>query len=187
MISPIANLFLYLRNSLSALADAHGNKYFSFIDQDLGQLDQSSASRRPAVALPAALIDISGITYSSKAEKVQSGECTVRISLVYAPLSATSSLSPDEYTQKALYCYELEQLVSQSVHGATPSYSDGSGPDLLQNTFGKFNRIASETLNRKNGLRVRELTFKIAFDDYSLQSGTALHPASFSLTEEMII
>ena len=131
MLNPTANLFLSLRNTLSALADDSGNKYFNFVDQDLGQLDQNPGSGRPSVGYPAALIDLEEITFTSVTENVQSGKCRVRITLVFPPFSSSSSSAPDTYTQKALYYYDLEQIVYQALQGVPPVLYTPKHTDML--------------------------------------------------------
>jgi hypothetical protein len=184
MNSPIANLFLSLRNTLSALTDTGGNPYFSHVDQDLGQAARNT-NGRPPVSFPAILIDVADVRYTSLSARAQSGTVTVVLRLLFPPLSASAAATPAVYAGKALYFYELEQLVYTTLQDTCPTLLDSSGKDILINIFGSFNRTSAHTQDRRDDLRVRELTFTIALDDYSATPGHAQHPATFTLSEEI--
>jgi hypothetical protein len=186
MNSPIANLFLSLRNTLSALTDSDGNKYFSYVNQDFGQLARNGNSR-PPIAFPGILIDVSDTQYRARSSNAQNGVVTVVLRIVFPPLSTSAAGAPETYAEKALYYYELEQLVYTTLQGSSPAFTDGSGADLLKNLFGSFNRVQVRTQDRKDDLRVRELMFSIALDDYSATPGHTQHPATFALTGEIML
>ena len=183
MENPIANLFLSLQNTIAALADGSGNKYFKYVDQDLGQLNRQEI--RPPVLFPCALIDVDEFSFISETGKVQSGRGTVKLRVGFPPLSSTGSATPVTYQQQALYYYELEQLLYVTLQDRSPILFDNSVNDILKNIFGNYNRVSATTLKNTATLRVRELVFTIAFDDYSAQQASTIHPAAFQITEEI--
>ena len=111
MISPTANLLLGLRDTISNLADPDGKKYFSFTDQETGQLEQAGNSSRYPITFPCVLIDFEEIRFTAASDHVQSGLCTVCLKVAFPPNSASDSMVPDAYLKKALYYYDLEQIL----------------------------------------------------------------------------
>jgi hypothetical protein len=185
MISPIANLFLSLQYTISNLADGSGNNYFKFVDQELGQLDNQKPGSQPPVLFPCVLIDIDDLHYKSIATNSQMATGKVILRLGFPPYSAGSAATPAEYKQKSLYYYELEQILHLTLQGQPPILLDDSETDILVNIFGKFNRLSAKTEHRKDTLRVREITYEIAYDDYSTEPGKQTLPAALYLTEEL--
>jgi len=184
MLSPLSNLYLALQNTIAALADTGGNPYFRYIDQDLGQFDNPRPDNRPPVLYPCALIDIEEMHYANVADNCQQGKGSITIRLGFPPFSAGSSATPETYKEKALYYYELEQILHLALQGAHPVLLDTTGKNILANIFGAYNRTSATTQRRKDALRVRELTYQIAYDDYSTQPTTQILPAALDLTTE---
>ena len=155
MTSPYANLFLALQSLITGLQDEKQNPYFQYVDQDLGQLERE----RPPVQWPCVLIDIDDFQFQPIADNGQLGTGKVVIRLGFPPLSQTSAATPDEYKQKAIYFYELEQMLYLALQG----WMDTS----LQDIFGSTVRLSSFTERREDALRVRVLTWSVGIDDYS--------------------
>ena len=191
MQSSIANLFLALQATIANLQDGAGNTYFKYIDQDLGQLDVE----QPKVLWPCVLIDIDNLIYTSMSSNTQQGQGHIRLRLGFPAFSASGASTPDAYKQKSIYFYELEQILHQALQGQTPddnvfeNIGDGELPEpLLANTFGAFNRISAATeKGRPDFIRVRQITYTIAYDDYSTQpTQTLASTPALNLTPEIL-
>jgi hypothetical protein len=166
MTSPIANLFLSLQAYIAALQDADGNAYFAQVDQDLGQLERSLAPGRPSVAWPCVLIDIDNLTYKDVSQNAQTGEATIMLRLAFPPISSSSSITPAEYRERAIYYYDLEQVLYQAVQGWSPYQQDGYSD--LKEIFGAFSRKNAHTeKHHGDKLRVRNIAYTIGITDYS--------------------
>ncbi len=183
MNSPIANLFLSLQTQIAALADGASNTYFKFVEQDLGQLEDHSGDNRPPVMWPCALIDIDGLDTKDLGQNAQEGVLSVCIRVGFPPFSASSAATPLEYRQKAIYFYDLEQLLHKALQGANPG--DISGYTALQDVFGPYTRISARTERRNDKIRVRELRYTIGIDDYSTQTQNVHVPAALNLNANL--
>ena len=183
MTSYLANLFLSLEATLSGLTDSGGNPLFRYVDQDLGQLDSLKPDGRPAVLFPCALVDIAAMHYEPVSDNVQTAKGRVVIRIGFPPLSATSAATTETYKEKALNYYEMEQAVHLALQGVVPALLVGT-TDVLSGIFGHLERIAAETQRRRDGLRVRELIYAIAYDDYSAKRSPGLTTATLGLTVE---
>jgi hypothetical protein len=182
MTSPLGNLFLSLQAQIAALADGGGNKYFKFVDQDMGQLEAHKGDMRTPVLWPCALIDIDKMNFKSIGNNDQEGIGQVRIRLGFPPFSATSAATPGAYIQKALYYYDLEQILHQSLQGARPG--DMSGFSSLLNIYGHYDRITSCTEHRHDTIRVRELVYSLGLSDFSTDEAIVYTPATLNLDME---
>ncbi len=169
MNSPIAELFLHIQAKIATLTtsiDGVDQPCFRYIDQDLGQLEGSSG--RYAVSWPCALIDIDDFIYTAISHNCQLASGKVIIRIGFPPLSGSHGSAPEEYRERAIFYYELEHILHHTLHGWKPAneYAADAIPLPLQG-FGVLNRIASKTARRKDNVRVREVTYAIAFEDYT--------------------
>ncbi len=169
MNSPIAELFLHIQAKIATLTtiiDGVVQPCFRYIDQDLGQLD--AAGGRYAVSWPCALIDIDDFIYTAISQNCQLASGKVVIRIGFPPLSGSHGSAPEAYRERAIFYYELEHILHHAVHGWKPAneYAADAIPVPLQG-FGGLNRIASKTARRKDNVRVREVTYAIAFEDYT--------------------
>lgn len=164
MNSNIANLYLALINIINSVTGEDGEPLIRFIDQDYGQLESHSGDMRVPVSWPCVLIDVAAASYTNTGEHVQLGTVTVSLRLGFPPYSGTSNLTDPTYRAKALYYYNLEQLLHQALHHKSPALIVES-VDILEDVFGSFQRIAVKTEQRQDFIRVREITYTIAYED----------------------
>jgi hypothetical protein len=186
MNSPIAALFIGLQEKIASLTATVGGELqpcFKYVDQDFGQLDNQGAGSRPSVAWPCALIEFDDFVYSAISQNCQASIGNIIISIGFPPISGSSNLTPDEYREKAIYYYELENLLHSALQGWMPSagYPAESVPEPLAG-FGALNRTNSRTRKRKDTIRVREITYSIGFEDYSTKPATTTAPATLNLS-----
>jgi len=173
MNSPFANIFLTLQQQVQEQVPA-----ILYIDQDLGQLNTDRSNTRPQVAWPCLLIDFEGFTFGNMGAGVQTAEGTICLKLGFAPASSSSGITPGTYTQKAIGYYDIEW----ALHKALQDYSPGAD-------VGALARTSATTQKRSDTIRVRELRYSIAFQDYSpkpaLQtvSATIIPIAEINVTE----
>lgn len=166
MSIPFKELFLSIQQRISDAVPA-----IAFIDQDLGQLSNKA---RPPVSWPCVLIDFENFRFKNLAENVQTAKGTIVLRLGFAPHSASSQITPKTPKQLALSYYELEWAIHLALHGWTP---DGG-------EFGALSRTTAITQPRTDAYRVRELRYKIAFDDYSTKPVQQYAPAAIATTEQ---
>jgi hypothetical protein len=170
MNSPFAQLFLALTDQLKTVLPPH-----AYIDQDLGQLEYYEI--RPAVSWPCALIDIDSFTFQELGDGSQMAEGDVVIRLAFPPYSSAKSTTPQEYREKALGFYEIEWAINKALHCWSPG-----------DTFGSLTRISAQTERREDPIRVRELRYKLALEDYSteevlLRIGGEYNPSDYDSAE----
>jgi hypothetical protein len=182
MNSPTANLFLSLQAKIAALADGDNKKYFSYIDQDLGQLEYQPQANRPPVSWPCILIDVDDEEFTDLASNVQSGTGRVIIRLGFPPFSPSTANTPQQFKEKAIYFYDLEQVLYEAIHGWNPG--DQAGYESLSDIFGHFMRRRAVTEKREDFLRVRQITYEIGFQDYTAKPAQQFAPAAISITSE---
>lgn len=151
MNSPFANIFLALQQLVQAQVTD-----IVYIDQDLGQLQPGKNTTRPAVQFPCLLIDFDDFNYQDMGNLVQSVEGTVVLKLGFAPYSNSSSSTPGTYVQKAIGYYDIEWALHKALQGWSP------GAD-----YGSLIRSHTYTLKRTDNIRVREIRYRIAFQDFS--------------------
>lgn len=184
MNSPFANLFLALQQLISNLADGDGNKYFRLVDQDLGQLEAHFGDNRPPVSWPCVLIDIDGAAMENMGDDTQTGVVTIIFRIGFPPFSASSNITPANYKNKALYYYDLEQVLHLALHGKSPEWIVDD-ENILADVFGHMIRTSARTERREDMIRVREITYTLSFDDYSTQPQQQLvSPVTLELTTE---
>lgn len=152
MDSAIANYFILLNNRIVAQVPE-----IRYIDQDLGQLD--FYQERPAVSWPCVLLDVGDFTFSNYGNLSQSGEGQIVIRLGFTPFSSANSKAPDLVKFKALKFYDIEHKLVNALHGWTPDTGD----------YGNLIRVSATTEKREDPFRVREIRFKLAFEDFSTQ------------------
>jgi hypothetical protein len=167
MNSPFANIFLAMQSHIKTDA-----AFIKHIDQDFGQLK----APRPAVSWPCVLIDFEDFSFSALAENVQQATGIVVVRLAFPPYSSTSSATPAQYTEAALSYYDMEWQLHKLLQGWQPS-----------NASGKLDRANTATQKRNDNYRVRELRYKLAFDDYSTRNTISYAPVSLTVAEEMVI
>ena len=183
MLNPIANLFLALQAQIAALVDGEGKTYFKYVDQDLGQLEMHNGDNRPPVLWPCVLIDIEDEDYKNIGANAQKGVVIVCLRIGFPPFSASSAGTPTSYVQKAIYYYDLQQILHQPLQGVAPSYMQDA-VDILADVFGKYDRISAKTEKRNDFIRVREVKYRLSIDDYSTEQDPTLVPASLDLTTD---
>lgn len=167
MNSPFANIFLAIQSHIKTNV-----AFIKYTDQDLGQLK----AQRPAVSWPCVLIDFEDFSFSSLAENVQQAEGIVVVRLAFPPYSGTSSASPAPYAEAALSYYDMEWQLHKLLQGWQPC-----------NTSGKLDRTNATTQKRNDNYRVRELRYKLAFEDYSTKNAISYATVSLTVAEEMVI
>ncbi len=180
-MSHAANLFIALQNLISALTDGDGKKYFPYVDQELGQLEAYTPGGRPPVSWPCVLIDIDNITYQPIGENAQTAIATVIFRLGFPPYSHSSNITPSDSRDKAIYYYQLEQILHQALQGKAPQLTVDD-EDILADVFGHFQRTSASTEAREDLIRVRVITYTIAFEDYSTKHRLQLTPSAINLT-----
>ena len=129
----------------------------AIVDQDRGQLQTKG---RPAVQWPCVLIDMGAFEYEHLGENIQMAEGIVCVLLGFAPNGPTASGTPEEYKEAALGYYELEWKLNKVLHG----WSAGE-------EFGYLVRVSVTSQRRNDGYRVREIRYRVTFDDRSTQLG----------------
>ncbi len=151
MNSPFANIFTALQQQVQAQVPD-----IIYIDQDLGQLRTDKTNTRPPVQWPCLLIDFEDFNFADMGSLVQSAEGTVVLRLGFAPYSSSAATTPTTYVQKAIGYYDVEWALHKALQGWAPGTS-----------YGSLTRIATATQKRTDTIRVRELRYRIAFQDYS--------------------
>ncbi|MTK63618.1 MAG: hypothetical protein F8N15_03595 [Methanobacterium sp.] len=150
MDSFFARLFLDLQARIKDQIPA-----INWIEQDFGQ--DTFDKWRPNVDFPAVLIDFPDASYSQMAGNDQFGEVTIMVRLLVAPFTQSYEGAPIEVKQDALQFFELENAVVNALNGWTPR--DGYCQSLV--------RTRAQSHNRNDiGLRIRELQFTTAYEDY---------------------
>ncbi len=147
LTSPHANLYNSL---LQRLAD--GAPDIRFVSQDMGQLEHYNM--RPAVSWPCCLIDIAATKFSdmqNNTTQMAEGVVVLRIGMIQ--YTDASNLTPDQWREKALQFYEIEQQVYIALHGWAPP------------GFGKLLRRSSSTEQREDDIRIRVLEMSYSYTD----------------------
>lgn len=131
----------------------------------MGQLDHYDT--RPAVSWPCLLIDMGGFDFSNMGEKAQTGEGELVLRLADDPYSATTNITPEQVRKKGLFFFELEFALHKALHGWSPGEESGS---LI--------RRSSKPELREDKFRVREMRYRLSFEDYSTKIPYFAAPAS---------
>jgi len=171
MNSPFANLFLAVQQHIQDTVPA-----IVYIDQDLGQLkNNDKPSFRPAVSWPCVLIDFDDFSFQNLSENVQTVEGTVVLKLGFAPFSSSGQATPTTYKEKAIEYYDIEWNLNKTMQGWTPG-----------NDYGYLSRSTSITEKRNDAIRVREIRYRIAFEDYSAANVIQYVPAAAVIAPEIV-
>src|ERR1700753_4235445 len=117
MQNNIANLFISLQQQIAGLKDPDNKAYFPFIERELSQLENHNGDNRHPVKFPCVLIDFDLPRFENVGENLQTTTAIVRIRLGFPPYSSTSSITPAAYRDKALYFWDLEQILHQALEG----------------------------------------------------------------------
>lgn len=161
MQSPIANFFIALVAYLKQRCPE-----IRFIDQDIGQLD--FYKDRPAVSWPCLLLDVGDFDFTNFSELLQQGDGQIIFRLGFTPFSSANSLVPDLVQLKALAFYNIEFKLHQALQGWSPPNGN----------YGNLIRVSAITEKRDDPYRVREIRYRLAFEDYSTKRGSQLHTAT---------
>lgn len=129
-----------------------GARGIRYIDQDLGQLDIYETV--PNVSFPCVLVDFVQTQYREM-QGSQWAKMTIILRLGFNPYSGSSNLTPEEYREKALEYYEIEDLIFKSLQ-------DWNGEGLLMNPM---IRKEATTEKRQDIMRVRTLTYEATYND----------------------
>ena len=148
MNSPFANLFLAIQQRIADQVTA-----ITFIDQDLGQL---STGTTPAVSWPCVLIDIEDFKFSVLGENAQLSEGVISLKLGFTTTSSSEEATPLTYRQNAIAFYDIEWNLHKALQGWSPG-----------DEYGYLSRIHAFTEHRKDAIRLRHISYHIAFEDYS--------------------
>ena len=185
--SPKALLFVALQNHIKALVDGSNKPYFRFIDRDFGQLENYApgTGALPPVTFPCVLITIDDVMYQNLQAPAQQGTGTIKLRIGFPPYSGTANITPPEYRDKALYYYELEQLLFTHLHNWAPSTvtirpAEGEDPavtDDLSDTYGPLTRTRDYTEERTDFVIVQCQHYSITIDDYTALLSPILVPA----------
>lgn len=150
MNSPFATLYLAIIDRL--VAEIPEIKWH---DHDFGQLDDYSEGR-PPVAFPCALIDFQNFTFENMGNLAQRTEGDVVIKLAFAQHGQTHAATADQWRETALGYYDIEWKLNKALHGWSPG-----------DQFGQLTRTLVLKENRPLAVRLRTITYRIGFEDYS--------------------
>lgn len=124
-----------------------------WIEMDYGQLQYE----QPPVDFPAVLIDFTATQYADILASAQTGDVSIRVSVVMATFSQSYVAAPADVRAKALECFNLERKVAAALHGWCPD--SGICTPLA--------RRSVQTANHPEiGVRVRDITFATSFEEY---------------------
>jgi hypothetical protein len=185
MISPKSLLFLALQQKINTLVDGSSNKYFRAIDRDFGQIDNFA---KPPTVFPSVVIRIVEGKYDDLGTNGQKGVFTVFIRLAFPPYSATGISVPAAYRNKALYYYELEQILFQALHGWAPATVTVESPTTadISGIFGPMMRVMDQEEDREDLLTVIKQAYSITIDDWSASPTVTLTGALPAITDEIL-
>jgi len=168
MNSAFANLFLLLQERVQDEVPD-----ITFIDQDLGQIN-TGVTDFP-VTFPCLLIDFEDFDFKNLSENVQTASGTVLLKLGFSPYSSSDSSATEESKEAALQFYDIEWDLHKTLQGWDPG-----------DYFGHMDRTSAITQKRDDALRVRELRYTIAFEDYSTKYTQSTAPAELDVDPEII-
>lgn len=191
IVSPKALLFLSLQQRIQSLLDDDSKPHFRFIDRDLGQLDNFA---KPPTVFPAVVIRIMEGNYSDLAQSGQIGYFSIFVRIAFPEYSSTGHKTPAKYRNKALYYYELEQIVFQALHGWKPGTvtitpGEGATPAVtgdISNIFGTMMRTWDKEEDREDLLTVIKQAYKISIDDWSASPQITYTGADPNITDEIL-
>ncbi len=151
MNSPFANIFLAIQQRIQNNVTG-----INYIDQDLGQLKNDRNTTRPNISFPCVLIDFEDFNFEDIAENAQTANATIVLRLGLAPFSNSSQVTPTGYIASAISYYDLEWSLHKAIQGWSP----------IDDT-GYMMRTEVATQKRNDTIRVREIRYSLAFEDYS--------------------
>jgi hypothetical protein len=162
-------LYTALRDRIAALTDG-GAPLVRYVNREMGQFEATdhTGMRLVHVAWPAVLIDINNTQFTQLLKNVQLAECSITIRIGFTPLSQTSANAPDEYADKALKYYDIEDAINQALQGFCPANQPGYQTTLK--TCGKLIRIEAATQNHTDTLVIRVITYKLTYEDYATET-----------------
>jgi hypothetical protein len=147
--SPFGKLFLALQDHIKIEVPE-----VIYIEQDLGQLGTDDP--RKYMSFPSVLIDFPNTPFSNLQGKNQLANPVISVTLVFDNYSQTWQDAPIDIRKQGLQYLEVEQKLFMAVQSWESDFCEA------------LNRTAATGHNRNDvGLRVRELTFTTAFEDYS--------------------
>lgn len=155
MNSPFANLYLAIQERIIDEVPE-----ILFVEQNFGQLDDYSNGGRPPVQYPCALIDFQNFGFENMGENTQRAEGDITITLAFAQHGQTHNGQPDAWREAALNYYDIEWKLHKALQGWAPGNPDD---------FGYLTRTSVVKDNRPLYVRLRTLTYRLAFEDYSTQ------------------
>jgi hypothetical protein len=161
MNSPFANIFLAIQSYVAALTN-NNVPLIRYIDQDK---DQVHMQERPAVDFPFIFIEFDRWTFENAGENIQTAEGDIIITLGFAPYSDTSQVTPEQYKEMGLSYYDIEFQLHKALQGWVPSIAGSAIPYV-----GTLTRTSSVKDNRRPDIRMRKITYRCAFEDYSTQT-----------------
>ncbi len=143
-----------------ALAILQGIPAIRDIDLDWGQLEYYDPEYRPALAFPAALIDIDFPRTRSidTGDTVQEVDAIVTIRLAHDFIGETAKRTPLQHRNKAL---QAAFGLNSQVYKAFQKYE---GED---DETGGFDRISQTQEKRPDGVKVTRLQFAMSFTDHT--------------------
>jgi len=125
--------------------------------------------------LTSVFVDRDDFSFQNLSENVQTVEGTVVLKLGFAPFSSSGQATPTTYKEKAIEYYDIEWNLNKAMQGWTP------GDD-----YGYLSRSTSITEKRSDAIRVREIRYRIAFEDYSTANVIQYVPAAAVIEPEIV-
>lgn len=148
----LANIFLSIQARLVAQCPE-----LRFIDLDTGQLEYKDAQERPAVLLPCALFDFTDIRFTDASDGVQVAEdSTLQVRLGIDPFTQATHYFTETQIANAINFFNIEHRVNLALH----TWCDGV-------YFGPLSRTNLKSERRNDKLRVRIMTYKFGYMDYT--------------------
>lgn len=148
MESYFASLYLDLQERIKTEVPE-----IKWIEQDFGQ--DVFDKWRPNVAFPAVLIDFPDASYENLSGSGQTATVAVTLRLMVAPFEQSYEDAPLTVRKGALEYFELEHKLIQAIHGWSTDYTQ----PLIRTRLSSNNR-------NDLGLRIRELQFTTAYQEY---------------------
>jgi len=168
MNSAFANLFLLLQQRVQDNVPA-----ITYIDQDFGQLNPHITEL--PVTFPCLMIDLDYFTFKDLSENVQTAMGTIVFKLGFSTYSSSEHAAPEETREAALQFYDIEW----ALHKALQGWDAGD-------YYGHLNRVSAATIKRSDSVRVREIRYTVAFEDYSTKNEQFTAPADVDVNPEIV-
>ena len=165
MNSTFANIYRSLLDKINTLTVSDPPvPAIKYIDMDYGQLEQE----RPPASFPCLFIDFQDWRFTNEAKLAQIAEGNIVMKLAVNPYSSTSSITPEEARDMALYILDLESRLYVLLNGfRATSQVDPNDPTVVVRQTTPLIRTATISDNRRPGLKVKEITFRCTFTDLS--------------------